>query len=148
VRKRDWTHSKAELVFGGLLIVMVAVPAVFVFNNRVLGENLADPVWNQSYHQARQISNCLDSLKIPESELIMINNPPGFFVASGRSSIVIPSNTVDDVLAAGQKYGASVLVLESNHPRALNAIYQNPEYEERLEFVDTCDGALIFQLAE
>jgi hypothetical protein len=146
VQRRNWEKSKAGFVFGGLLVVMIAIAAFFVFADRVIGGDIENPVWNQSQSQAKQVAMCLEGYSLTEDELVMINNPPGYFVASGSSSIVIPNGGVDEVLTAAEKYGAQLLVLEVNHPRGLRDLFNEPESEERLTYLETCSGALIFRL--
>lgn len=144
---RNWSRSKAGKVFGSVLVSMVAVSAMFVFSSRVVGGDLKRPIWNDSYLAAQDIVVNLDGYGFND-ELVMINNPPGFYAATGRSSVVIPSSGIDDVLQAGEEYGVRYLVLEMNHPRELNDLYQNPGLEYRLEYLGTHNDAIIFRFPE
>jgi hypothetical protein len=148
VRRRNWTKVKAGFVFGSVLVMMTAIAAGFVYSDRVIGGDVDRPVWNQSQTQAKQVDNCLQEVDPTGNGLILINNPPGFYVASGRSSIVIPNGDVSDILAAGNKFGAQLLVLEGNHPQSLAGLFADPLSSNQMEYIKSCAGAQIFQLPE
>lgn len=148
VARRDWTAEKAEKVFGSALVLLIAISSVFIYHNRVIGEELNDPQWQHSFQSALAISQRLDELGAKPEDLIMINNPPGFYAASGRSSIVIPNGGLDEMLAAGKAYQAKYLVLESNHPQGLSELYAEPEKETKVLFLEQVNDALIFQLSQ
>ena len=148
VDKRSWVRSKAGVVFGSVLVVMVAVAAVFTFSTRVIGENGEGPVWNDTSLKAKDIDTFLNELGLEEDELVLINNPPGLYSATGRSSIVIPAGGLEDLLSAGNKFGAYYLLLEENHPPELNDLYENPEKVDRLLYLGQVNDALVFQFTD
>jgi hypothetical protein len=148
VDKRDWTKSKAGTIFGGVLVVMIALASFYLFSNNVIGSDITNPIWNKSNHDAKEIALYLEELNPAENDLVMINNPPGFYAASGKSSIVIPSGGLENLLLAGNAFGARYLILEENHTQELNDLYENPEIDKRLLFLGQVNGALIFQLPE
>jgi hypothetical protein len=74
----------------------------------------------------------------------MVNNPPGFALATGRSAIVIPNGGVQESLAAARQFGADVLLLEMNHPLGWNDIYATPQAISSLQYVESYDGTQIF----
>jgi hypothetical protein len=67
----------------------------------------------------------------------MINNPPGLYVATDRSAVVIPNGGIDTLLRSAEESGAEVLILEVNHPDALDYLYSEPEKEDKLEYLQT-----------
>ena len=146
VEKRNWIKSKAGIVFGGALFVMVALASVFVYSNRVIGKDIDQPRWNNSYHEAVQIATYLDNLGVSSSDLVFINNPPGLYAASGRQSVVIPAGSRDDLLLVGEKFGIRYLVLEKNHPDLLGALYDNPFRDPSIKFIGEIGQAKIFRL--
>ena len=148
VEKRDWTRAKAGMVFGAVLVVMITVASSYVFSSRVIGGDIKHPIWNESYHKTKRLAEYLENLGLEENDLIMINNPPGFYIASGLPSIVIPSGGIDDLLKAGEDFGADYVVLEINHPQGLNDLYKYPEIDSRLTYLGSYHDAFIFQLPE
>lgn len=146
VEKRNWIKSKAGTVFGGALVVMVVLASVFVYYDRVIGENFDRPRWSDSYHETSQIATYLDDLGVGRSDLVLINNPPGLYAASGRQSVVIPNGGMDDLMLVGNKFGIEYLVLEKNHPDLLDDLYNHPDSVSNFEFVGDIGHAKIFRL--
>ena len=148
VKRRDWTEKKASTVFGSALVLLIAISSLFIFHSRVIGRDFQEPQWQRSFQRAINISEGLNKWNAGPDDLILINNPPGYYAATGRSSIVIPNGGLEELLAAGEAYQAKYLVLESNHPRGLKELYADPEKEPRLRFLGQVNDALIFQIPE
>lgn len=148
VENRNWIRSKAGNVFGGALVVMVGLASVFVYQARVIGNDLADPRWDDSYMEAKQIAGYLDEMGVESSELILINNPPGLFAAAGRSSVVIPAGGREDLKLAAAQLGIRYVVLEKNHPEGLDDLYNDPDNQEGFEFLGSVGQAKIFLLED
>ncbi len=146
VEKRDWIEEKAGIVFGGALVLLVAISSLFIYRDRVIGDDIEHPLWENSFQEAVGIADSLRDMGTEPDDLIMINNPPGFYAATGFSSIVIPNGDLGTVLAAGKDYGAKYLVLERNHPLGLAELYRSPGDETRLEYIGSWNQAVIFRL--
>jgi len=146
VKRRNWIQCKAGVIFGSALVMLVAIASIFIYHNRVIGEDFRQPIWENAYQDASGIGVALEELGSSADELIMINNPPGFYAATGRSAIVIPNGGVEDLLAAGSDFGAKILVLERNHPQNLTALYNAPGEEDRLEYLGKWNHVAYFRL--
>ena len=96
----------------------------------------------QIYHQQ------LQEIDIPEDQIILINNPPGFFLASQRPSVVIPHGDVDTLLNVAGLYHASYIILELNHPRDLNELYLHPDNAVGLDLLWSDGQTHIFFVEE
>ena len=142
---RNWKPDKAKIIFGGSLIILIAGLSIFTLFNRVIGTDLEQPIWNQSYEAHQAIGKKIEIFDEDHSRLIMLNNPPGFHVATGRSAIVIPNGGVADLLSAADKYDVSFLVLDTNHPKDLTDLYDNPTQEESLTYLGSENGIKYFQ---
>lgn len=144
--KRDWTPDRAEALFGVSLLVILFVGSGFLFKERVIGESAGNTLWNASDRAAREIDLTLRDLGL--DGLVMINNPPGFYVSTGRSSIVIPSGGISEIIQAAQSFGVEVVVLETNHPPSLDSIYREPHSAAGLEFILSQDGIQYYRVIE
>jgi hypothetical protein len=67
----------------------------------------------------------------------MINNPPGFYIATDRSAVVIPNGGIATLIKSAEELGAEVLILEVNHPDALDYLYLEPQIENKLKYLQT-----------
>lgn len=126
VRKRNWKTERAWRMFTPALVVLAAIFSLGLFYMRVIGSGPV-AVWQKDAQVSGQINAELQRLNVSSNTIVMINNPPGFFVATKRPSIVIPDGGPSDALLAGRHFGASVLILELNHPDGWNAAYSQPD---------------------
>lgn len=137
VEKRGWETGKATLLFGVSLFFVLACATGFVYSDRVIGGDLQYPQWNRSFQTSLEISHAVEEIGAEQSDLLMINNPPGLYAATGRQSIVIPNGDIKTVLEAANEFNLKYLVLEVNHPAELNELYQNPTSVGALEYILT-----------
>lgn len=131
-RKRNWQPERAMPVFGGLLVLVCALLTGWFYLQKVVGTGDAATRWGYSDQAYREISQNLERFGVTSEDLIMVNNPPGFYLATGRSSIVIPGGGVEQAVAAARKYGAKWMLLEVEQGN-LADLYQNPTQVDDLQ---------------
>lgn len=145
-RVRRWNYSQAKKVFQAGMLGLVCLISVAMVSKRVIGGNLAEPQWNQSYHYYAHLAERIDRIDIMPADIMMVNNPPGFYLASNRPCIAIPDGNLEQVFQAANRYNAQYLILEANHPEGLIELYENPGNRTGLEYIFSYDGAYIYQL--
>jgi hypothetical protein len=65
---------------------------------------------------------------IQPGDVVIVRNPPGYFIASGRSSVSLPFGDESTILAVAEKFGARYLILENGGTfDAIQDLYDNPE---------------------
>ena len=146
IEKRQWNVDQARQILPAGQVVMLVGVTVFVHINRVQGGPSDDIQWNRSYLAAIEVDKNLDQMNISDDQLIMINNPPGFYIASGRASVAIPSGGLDEVVEAARDFGVDILIIESNHPESLDILYKNPGQYLNLTFSKAVDGVHYYQI--
>ncbi len=151
-RKRSWNAPQARTVFRiGLVALAVLITAAIVWT-RVIGGNTsfalnqsAGQGWDQENAAYSQIDKFLISKGAATRDTIMVANPPGFFLASGNPSIVVPDGNANTVLAAARKYHAQYLILEGDSvPANILPIYENPQAQTAFTYLGEIDNARIF----
>lgn len=145
VNHREWIRKQAEYILGLGLVLFLAGMTLFVVKDRVIGENFSQPQWNQSYQVNLEIGKELNQLGIHTESLIMINNPPGLYIATDRYAVVIPNGGIDTLLRTAEVFGAEVLILERNHPDTLDYLYLAPQKENKLEYLQTVSDVQYFR---
>ncbi len=143
---RGWIKNQAELFLGGGLLVLLAWMTVFTLFNRVIGDDITQPKWNHSLEVSKEIGSKIEQMGFSDTDLVMINDPPGYFVAMGNSAVVIPDGGVDVLRKAALDFGVKIIALESNHPELLTELYLDPENESRLEFLGSENGVHFFSI--
>ncbi len=142
---RKLPAQKTFLVFGiAALAVNIGIGSWF-FSQRVIGSDVTQPMWNRSVQTYRQVGDYLGSIGYVQNEIVMVNDPPSFFVATGYPCVVIPDGDVSVSLLAAQKFGAKILVLDRNQANLLD-LYENPGLSEHLDHLATVAGAHIFRI--
>ena len=145
--KRNWNARIAGKVFAFGFIGIAVVLSAAVYYTRI-GIRDESQEWGKSSDQYLRIANYMIEMKVDPSSIIMVNNPPGFYLASERYSIVIPDGDPGTLLKVADRYDASYLVLEENHPAGLDELYNNPQCCQDLEFITSVNGARIFRIHE
>lgn len=139
---RGWEISSAMMLFGSFLVFVNLFIAGWFLNDRVFGRsNLI--IWNKSIEQYQKVGERLEDLKISPEAIGMVNNPPGFYWATRRPSIVIPDGDIRYALAAAKRYGATYLLLEANQEN-LADLYSNPQDMNEIQYINTYDGIHYF----
>jgi hypothetical protein len=147
-RVRGWRPRQALPVFAVGLMLLSVLYSLFVFGQRVTSDVAGERAWRSDYLRQQRLGQALSQYGVAEDDLVMVNNPPGFFVATGRSSIVIPAGDIDTVIRAGERFGASYLLLSQDTARELESLYQQPGAADELDYQATVEGIHIFKLPE
>lgn len=132
-RRRGWNLREAGQVFGAAAVVLAAALSAGLFYLRQVRPAAAGEGWNAASQTHIRVAEALP----PDRPRVAVNNPPGLFVASGASAIVIPNGGPGVLRAAMGRYQASWLVLEANHPPELEGLYRDPHSEAWLELRST-----------
>lgn len=134
-RVRGWKKQQARIVFSGAVIILVISLSLFIVREQVIGWGSGVRSWDASRQTYIQLEQKLQDLGAAPNDIVMVNNPPGYYLASGRQAIVIPDGGPKSLLAAAKRYRARYVLLENNHPRALNPLYINPKNVNNLQLL-------------
>ena len=126
VRLRRWNAKKSWPVFAVIVGGFCVLFSVVLLWSRVVGPDLAEPIWSQSDRQYLAVAAALRDLGAGPQNRVLVNNPPGYYLASGSEALVIPDGDVSTLLSAAKQYGADYLVLEPNHVAGLDTLYSHP----------------------
>jgi hypothetical protein len=145
-RRRNWKPEQARVILGVGLIGLAAIFSVSITWPKVIGEQISAPIWNESGARYLRIESYLDTLGVPREAVRMVNNPPGYFAATGRSTIVIPDGDVDMLLDAARSYNARYVLLDKNFPKDLADLYANPIDQGELIYLGEFEETHIFRI--
>ncbi len=112
IRIRSWNPVRSRTIFRtGLVTIMALITAAIVYV-RVLGGGGYQP-WGQENIAYNQIKDVLVSDGMTVQSIVMVANPPGFYLASGNPAIAVPDGDEHTLLTVASRYGAKYLVLEA-----------------------------------
>jgi hypothetical protein len=101
--------------------------------------------WDNGANELSIIDAQLKELEIPNSEIILINDPATFHWVTGRPSIVIPSGDEEVMRKVMERYRVNYAVIQINHPPELHEFYHNPEKEEGFDIIGQEGSWVILQ---
>jgi hypothetical protein len=131
----------AGKLFPAILVIIMVLFSILLVKLRVL-----DSGWNEGeplYLKTEQI--LLKQGGRPDA-VVMVRNPPAYFVMTGRQAIVVPFGDVQVLLAASRKYNASYVILEQTSPNSpLYDLSEHPEKYPEFSFLGVLgDNTILF----
>ncbi len=123
VAKRGWQLIRSAKMFVPAIIFLVLLFSTIVFWQKVIGGDPKNPIWEQEHMHYQQIETELLANGFPVEQEILIGNPPGYYVTTGRSAFVIPDGDVKTLENVAQRYKVDILAIDENHPWGLDSFY-------------------------
>ena len=119
-RKRvTWDITTAKRVFGAGFVVLAALLTGFVcYHSLIAGSR-----WQQDEAAYRQMAEELDRINTGRSP-VLIGDPTLYWYVTHSPALVIPNESPEVLLAVASRYGAGYLVLDSDRPEPLTALYE------------------------
>jgi hypothetical protein len=124
-----------------LLVIMVFLSGMLV-KVRVL-----DSGWNEGEYVYQKAEQLLLQDGAAAADVVVVRNPPAYFIMTGRSAIVIPDGGVSELLSAARQFGVRFLVLElpsSSSP--LLGLYRSPQNYPQFTFLGEVDDAEVLRI--
>ncbi len=144
VRVRKWDLNQAGKLFRPVLVILAVLFTASVVYLRIFGGGTGQ-AWDSERASYSNIASFLASRDASSDNIIMVADPPGYYLASGNPAIALPNGDVYTLLAVAGRYGASYAVLEeSGMPAGLVDVYQNPQNYPMLSYLGDVDSAKIY----
>jgi hypothetical protein len=142
LRKRELLNDLAYSVFRVALVGICLVLTGIIIWLRII-----KPGWQPEEDLYMQVEQFLNEQGASQQEIAIVRNPPGYFLISGRSTIVMPPGGPDAVLALADHYGATYFVLEpegvlENFQDLYDQFHEYPGFE----YLGEVAGARIFAI--
>jgi hypothetical protein len=141
-RRRGWFTPHAHAIFRLALVQVVVLLTGYVVWLRIFSLG-----WGEGEDLYPRIETYLAGRAIGPADVVIVRNPPGYYLATGRSSIMIPYGDEDTMLAVAARYGANFLVLE---PQAvlgpIRDLYDDPTVHPRFEYLGEVDQVRLYEI--
>ncbi|HSM25702.1 MAG TPA: hypothetical protein VK856_12625 [Anaerolineaceae bacterium] len=121
IRKRNWKLIRSRKMFGSAFIIFAIFLTVIIYQRDVIGVEINNPKWNQNYSAYSQIESIIGKYAQENSDVVMINNPIGYYYETNRWSVVLPNSSPDDLLSLINDLNVKYLVLDENLPDKFNS---------------------------
>lgn len=145
-RVRNWNVHQATPFFQTGIIGLAILLSLLAVQKRVIGTSFREPVWDKPLMNYLRLESALLEAGALPSDIVLVNNPPGYHIASGRPALAIPNGGEQTLLGVARRYGARYVLLEYDHPRGLEPLYQAPESRPGLEYLFDVNGTRVFRI--
>ena len=143
LRRRDrFTDKNASYVFQGMMVFVAIVFTGYLVNFRVVATGWAkdDVIYSSVEHKFQESG-------INPTDVVIVRNPPGYYVRTGRSAILLPLGDESTILEIAKRYHAHYLVLEKgNSLEDLQDLYNNPQGNPAFIYLGEAAGAHLYHI--
>ena len=146
VRWRSWKPTRAVAGFGLIAVVVAAFSTAGVAGARLASGDPQLSGWQASWDAYSAAGLALNRLGAQPGATVMVNDPPGFYLATRHPALAIPNGDLDVLLAASRRYQASYLVLEENTVKDLRSLYRQPVDQPGLKYLEMVGKVYLFQI--
>lgn len=129
-----------------LLVGVAGLLSLLLVTQRVIGPHPEFPAWSASAQHYRAVERDLQRLGAQPGDAVIVNNPPGYWLASGRPAVVIPDGDASMLLQAARQYRVRYLVLEITNPAALGDLYHARISPPALTYLDTVGQTRLYRV--
>jgi len=121
VRRRGGLNSQAFPVFRFALVGIAILMTGLIFTIRIL-----QPGWGEDEQIYPKVETVLQQNGVLPVDVVMVRNPPGYYLMTGRSAIVIPYGDENSLLAAARRFHARFVAIEAAGASGpIGVIYKN-----------------------
>lgn len=145
VRRRGWRMDQARRFFSAGLVIFALLLSFMVTYNRFKTSEAGSNAWNLPFQRYLQLEQELRRLGFTDQEVVLVNNSPGYYIASQRPALSIPYGELPTVCAVASRYQAALLLLEIDQIPGGSSLYSDPSDQLCLHYLDTFSGVRIFE---
>ena len=122
-KRRLSTSRKIRRFSSGLVVGTCLLLTGVLFVQRVVGSGEESWEWNADSLHYQSVERLLQEQGADQNASVMVNNPPGYWLVSGRPAVVIPAGDEQMLLAAARQFQTGYLVFEASNPEQLAGLY-------------------------
>jgi hypothetical protein len=143
-RKRgQFTDRNAPYFLHGILVLLAVIMTVYLVDFRVVASG-----WAKDDIIYASVEKSFLANGIQPGDVVIVRNPPGYFIASGRSSISLPFGDESTILAVAEKYHARFLVIEKGGIfDSIQDLYNDPRTHDSFIYIGEVNEAKLYRLA-
>jgi hypothetical protein len=146
-RRRNWDVLQARKVFNVGMVLLALLLTGFLMYNRISGGS-SQIAWDADQKRYSQLEKELQSYDASSDDVVMVNNSPGYFVATGRPSISIPYGSLQTVFDVANRFRARYLLLEIDQIQGEDHIFRYPRDLPGLRYLGTFEETRIFEFTK
>jgi len=144
--KRAWKIEQASRIFLWSTIGLSIFLTCFIVLGKLFSPGDGRNIWSTEINLYKKMDIIIDSLPA-KNPIVIVANPPGFYLATGKSAIAVPDGDEQKTLLVAHHFNANYLVLEKEgFPDGLIGLYNNPDQYPEFNYLGEMDGARVFKI--
>jgi hypothetical protein len=142
-RKRgQFTDQNAPYFLQGVLVLLAIFMTYYLVNFRVIASG-----WAQDDVIYPSVEKMFLDNGIGPKDIVIVRNPPGYFIASARPSISLPFGDESTILAVAERYDARYLVLEKDGTfDSIQDLYDEPQSNPSFDYIGEVNEARLYRI--
>ncbi len=141
-RRGRLMDRKALPVFLTTIVLLSATMTVYLVNFRVIASG-----WAQDDAIYASVESMFQDEGIDSNDVVIVRNPPGYYIASHRSAVALPFGDESTILAVADKFDAKYLVLEEGGIfDEIQDLYDDPDGHPAFTYLGEVDGARLYRI--
>jgi len=137
-----FTDRNAPYFLQGMLVLLAVFMTVYLVNFRVVSSG-----WAKDDFIYPAVEKMLLDKGMQPGDVLIVRNPPGYFIASGRSSIALPFGDESTILSVAKKYDARYLVLEKGGTfPSIQDLYDQPHNNPSFVYLGEVNEAKLYRI--
>jgi hypothetical protein len=141
-RRGQFTDKYAPVFLQGILVLLAIFMTGYLVNFRVIADG-----WARDDLIYASVEKMLTDHGIPSGEVLIVRNPPGYFIVSERPAIALPFGDEATILAAAEKFGARYLLLEKGGTfESIQDLYEEPQGNPAFVYIGEVNEAKLYHI--
>jgi len=141
-RHGRFTDRNAPYFLQGILVLLAVFMTAYLVNFRVISSG-----WAKDDFIYPAVEKLLLDKGIQAGDVVIVRNPPGYFIASGRSSVALPFGDESTILSVAKKYDARYLVLEKGGTfPSIQDLYDQPQNNPSFVYLGEVNEAKLYRI--
>lgn len=141
-RRGQFTDRNAPVFLQGVLVLLAMFMTLYLVNIRVISSGWAEDDFIYPSVEARFLEH-----GIRPQDAVIVRNPPGYFIASGRPAVALPFGDEATLLAVAKKFEARYLVIEKDGTfAAIQDLYDEPQSNPAFVYIGEVNEAKLYRI--
>lgn len=145
MKHRNWKSERSWKMFGTALVVVAGIFSSLIFFEKLNNGTESGIPWNQTQNDFLSIESKLVEMTKDHDGVIMVNNPPGYTLATGRPSVMIPSGGEEALMEISKRYDVHFWAINAERADVLALIDKNDLLSEHYDFLFESMGNRIYE---
>jgi hypothetical protein len=130
------------MLLQGILVLLAILMTAYLVNFRVISGG-----WAKDDLIYPSVEELLRQNGLNPGDVVIVRNPPGYFLAAGEPAVALPFGDESTLLAVAEKFGASYLVLEQGGTfESIQDLYEEPQSNPSFVFLGEVNEAKLYRI--